>query len=143
MVEAGFSLKPVHLVFEGKLSDLPIIASIYVYLASIIKRVEMTPVGAPLVTYTETELVGFQIIAESHISVHIQLRQCYLFADLFSCREFDIAQALSYSVQYFGLVSVRSTIIERFTPTTTKCPGQYEQAVQGSRTASTTTPASL
>ena len=118
MVELRFELKPVHLVMEGRLARIPDLQELYVYLTTIVDKqhMDMTAIGEPVLAATPVELIGFQIIAESHISVHVCLAQQYLFADLFSCKEFDIRQALQYSAKYFDLAQMTHQVVDRFAP---------------------------
>lgn len=46
------------------------------------------------------ENAGFVLIAESHVSIHIQGDRA--FADIFSCREFGVAQATGLAIKVFS-----------------------------------------
>jgi S-adenosylmethionine decarboxylase len=56
---------------------------------------------------------GFVIIAESHISVHTFPDRRYVNIDIFSCKEFDVEQALDVVKQRFSLELTKSWILER------------------------------
>lgn len=46
-------------------------------------------------------ITGVTIIAESHISLHTYPRKKFAFADLFSCKPFDVQGAKEYIVKFF------------------------------------------
>lgn len=56
---------------------------------------------------------GFVIIAESHISVHTFPDRRYVNIDIFSCKEFDIDQALDAVKLQFSLEMIKSWTLER------------------------------
>lgn len=58
-------------------------------------------------------LSGFVLIAESHISVHtFPARRC-LWADIFSCKEFDAARAVDGIKEAFRLREVQVQVLPR------------------------------
>ena len=58
-------------------------------------------------------LSGFVVIAESHISVHTFPSRCILWADIFSCKDFDATAAILTFSQAFGLKGSTYQILPR------------------------------
>jgi S-adenosylmethionine decarboxylase len=58
-------------------------------------------------------LSGFVLIAESHISIHTFPDRNYLSLDIFSCKKFDIEEAISYAVDLFGIGRHEKNIFDR------------------------------
>ncbi len=56
---------------------------------------------------------GFVIIAESHISIHTFPARGYINIDVFSCKEFDVDQALEEVGQRFAMGSARHWVLDR------------------------------
>lgn len=54
---------------------------------------------------------GFQLIAESHISIHCNGKLVHV--DVFSCKEFVAAPAIDLSVKMLGLEKVRTQTLTR------------------------------
>jgi len=46
-------------------------------------------------------ITGVTVIAESHISLHTYPQKGFAFADLFSCKPFDVERAKDYIIQFF------------------------------------------
>lgn len=61
-------------------------------------------------------VTGFVVIAESHVSIHTFPERRALWADIFSCREFDTAHALRSLKEAFGLRQMKSNTIQRALP---------------------------
>ncbi len=82
-------------------------------------EINMTKISEPFVLVYEGVkpedwgVTGFVIIAESHIAVHTFPHHCYVWVDIFSCKEFDAPDALQIVVDAFGLESVTERMLER------------------------------
>jgi len=62
------------------------------FLEEAVKITGLTRVGDPVVKECGDLLIGFQIIAESHVSVHLDRGSGRGWADVFSCGEVDEAK---------------------------------------------------
>jgi S-adenosylmethionine decarboxylase len=56
---------------------------------------------------------GFVLIAESHISIHTFPDRAYLSLDIFSCKEFDYQQAITYVTEVFGITRHEHNLLDR------------------------------
>jgi len=56
---------------------------------------------------------GFVMIAESHISIHTFPEKDYVFIDVFSCKGFDVENAVKLLVSAFGAKKYTKKIINR------------------------------
>jgi len=112
----------MHLIIEGrggdwrKLQDLP---ALYDLLDTLPGRINMTKIMPPIVTRyvgvtpEDWGISGFVMIAESHISVHTFPERGEVSIDLFSCKEFDPAQACDGMIEAFGLTEVETCVLRR------------------------------
>lgn len=56
---------------------------------------------------------GYVMIAESHISMHTFPERCIIWADVFSCRDFDAAPIVEDLKQRFRLREIQVSILPR------------------------------
>src|SRR3990172_652125 len=56
---------------------------------------------------------GFVLIAESHIAIHTFPERGYVWVDIFSCKPFEADGATDRIVDAFGLVSIKTDVLER------------------------------
>ncbi|OGO48633.1 MAG: hypothetical protein A2W34_03245 [Chloroflexi bacterium RBG_16_64_32] len=56
---------------------------------------------------------GYVMIAESHISVHTFPERCLIWADIFSCKDFDAVPLVDDLRRRFGLREMQVNILER------------------------------
>ena len=112
----------MHLIIDGHGCDYQQLADperVRRFLDTYPDAIHMTKVSEPAVhTYRGTKpedwgVSGFVIIAESHISVHTFPDRRHVNIDVFSCREFDAAQALAEIRQVFTMTEVRSWRLDR------------------------------
>jgi S-adenosylmethionine decarboxylase len=61
----------------------------------------------------DSGLSGFVVIAESHVSVHTFPQRNYVNIDIFSCKSFDSQRALQDVKDIFGLLRVKSWVVDR------------------------------
>ena len=85
----------------------------------------MTPITEPLVEETDTGSCGVVIIAESHISVHVQGLKVY--GDVISCKEFNLKTAMDLATKRFGLDRVRRRRLERGWVNVPRRPSRYRR----------------
>ena len=112
----------MHLVVDGygsdseKLKDADLVRR---FLDEHPSKIGMTKISEPQVytyrgrTPEDWGVSGFVLIAESHISVHTFPDRAYVNIDVFSCKEFDVAQTLRDLRETFSLHSVRDRTLER------------------------------
>ena len=71
------------------------------------ERIGMTKITQPYVfryeghVPEESGITGVAVIAESHISLHTYPKKNFAFADLFSCKPFDVEGAKNYLIEFF------------------------------------------
>jgi len=56
---------------------------------------------------------GFVMIAESHISIHTFPEKDYVFVDVFSCRSFDVNNAVRLLTRVFGAKKFNKKVVKR------------------------------
>lgn len=83
------------------------------------ERIGMTKIAPPFVQRyvgqkpEDWGVSGFVLIAESHIAVHTFPDRGYVWADVFSCKGFDVETAIAGVTEAFGLSSVSVNKLER------------------------------
>ncbi len=108
-----------HLLFDAQgaapaeLSHQPRLSSV---LAELPRALGLTPVGAPQITQRPTLLVGLQLLAESHLSLHLRPQAGVVHADLFSCAPFDREHATALLLAAYPVTRHRVTWLERTLP---------------------------
>jgi len=112
----------LHLAIDGygadpiKLSDEDLVLR---FLDEYPDVIGMTKVAPPQVyTYRgkvpgDWGVSGFVIIAESHISVHTFPDRGYVNIDIFSCKDFDVANSLNDLKEMFALPEVKVWTMDR------------------------------
>ncbi len=117
--EYGFGM---HLMLDGygcdreRLEDLSLI---YNFLSDYPAKIKMTKIMPPYVfRYDATNpedwgISGFVLIAESHISIHTFPEKNYLSLDIFSCKEFDSTNSISYVSELFGVQKSEIKLLDR------------------------------
>lgn len=111
-----------HLMIDGyhanpeKLADLVLVAQL---LADLPLELHMQPIMAPQVQQLDglspegRGLSGVVLVAESHIAIHTFPERGFLSVDIFSCREFDVQQALAVLVERFDVGRFETHFINR------------------------------
>ena len=56
---------------------------------------------------------GFVMIAESHISIHTFPEKDYVFIDVFSCKGFDVDNAVKLLINAFGATKYTKKVVNR------------------------------
>lgn len=112
----------LHLVLDGYSGDPEVIGDIHhirKFLDEFPQHMSMTKVTPPYVfryqgtTPQESGISGIVIIAESHISIHTFPAKRYVSVDIFSCKPFDVDEAVRGLVEYFKLVDFRHQVFDR------------------------------
>ena len=111
-----------HLILEAygcpkeKLADLGLVSQA---LDAYPTQLDMTKIMPPYVfTYRGTVeddwgVSGIVLIAESHISIHTFPDKGFVTLDIFSCREFDIDEAISYFCSIFEPENYEKQVLMR------------------------------
>jgi len=71
----------------------------------VIASCEMTCIAGPTVHQHEGKIIGFAVIAESHVAVHLEPSTGGCFAECFSCKPFDVADFVRETIGAFGLTT--------------------------------------
>ncbi len=117
--EYGFG---THLMLDGYGCNrqlLEDISSIYDFLSEYPAQIGMTKIMPPYVFRYDAKnpedwgISGFVLIAESHISIHTFPEKNYLSLDIFSCKEFDSDQAISYVSDLFAMQKSEIKLLDR------------------------------
>jgi S-adenosylmethionine/arginine decarboxylase-like enzyme len=87
------ALQQHHWTFDGEVAEPMRATDLRKLLADLVRVIGMTPIASPAVYVDGDGWRGFQLIAESHISVDGRGRYCAL--DVFSCRPFDPEHVLA------------------------------------------------
>lgn len=87
-------LVPYHWLFDGLIPDPPTAAHLRKLLPELVAMIGMTAIREPVVWVSSPGWAAFQLIAQSHISLHGQDDRAW--ADVFSCKEFDAEQVGAY-----------------------------------------------
>jgi len=101
---------------QSKLSDINLH---FEFLNSLPKLIGMTPITQPYVfPYSglvpeDKGITGFQVIAESHISIHSFQEKGWCFIDIFSCKNFDVDKAIEYTKHLFGDCDTEISLVKR------------------------------
>jgi S-adenosylmethionine decarboxylase len=101
---------------KEKLSDINLH---FEFLMNLPKFIGMTPITQPYVfPYSglvpeDRGITGFQIIAESHISIHSFEEKGWCFIDIFSCKNFDVDKAIEFTKQIFGDSDTEISLVKR------------------------------
>jgi len=100
-----------HLMVDGYNVDYEILSSlekITEFLDTLPEKIQMTKIMPPYVfKYDGGEkpedwgISGFVIIAESHISIHTFPEKGYFSIDIFSCKDFNIKEAIDIIKEFF------------------------------------------
>ncbi|MBA7620259.1 S-adenosylmethionine decarboxylase proenzyme [subsurface metagenome] len=112
----------MHLIIDGNSSNSDILQNeefIYQLLDQYPTEIGMTKISPPYVLRyvgakpEEWGVSGFVLIAESHISLHTFVEQCYINIDIFSCKSFDANQIVKDLRHRLQLTAVRAYLLDR------------------------------
>ena len=109
-------MKLPHLILDlsdCRAKNLNDLETIYGILDELPDLMEMTKVSPPIVFPYKGGITGFIVIATSHIAIHTFPDDCYVFLDVFSCKDFDIDKAASFLVEKFKAEGVHQQNIQR------------------------------
>jgi len=95
-VAVDFARKP------EEAQELWTVDTVRAYLAMAVKATGLTRFGPEVVEENGTILMGFQMIAESHVSVHVNRTAGRGWADVFSCKDVSAGQVAFAVDRTFG-----------------------------------------
>jgi len=94
--------------YKGNYSKLASVETITNFLDTLPEKIGMTKIMPPYVFKydggdkpEDWGVSGFVIIAESHISIHTFPEKGYFSIDIFSCKDFNMDEALDFIKNYF------------------------------------------
>lgn len=73
----------------------------------------LTAVQPPTAQRAERGIVAVVLLAESHAAIHTDVQAGMLFVDVFSCRSFDVEQALAVVRAHYGPTAVHHELTSR------------------------------
>jgi S-adenosylmethionine decarboxylase len=105
--------------YGGGQEQLANLDTIYEFLERCPDLIHMTKIMPPYVfkyhgkVPEDWGVSGFVLIAESHISIHTFPDRAYLSLDIFSCKDFDYQQAITYVTEIFGITRHEHNLLDR------------------------------
>lgn len=93
--------------------------NVYNFIKSLVKRIDMEPIGEPYIEYTAAEFpdkAGFtavQVIVTSSIVAHFIDSTGDLYLDVFSCKEFNNDDVIDEVNKYFSPKKIRVNFLTR------------------------------
>jgi len=115
----GFGLHLTLDGYGGSQDQLANLDTIYEFLEHCPDLIHMTKIMPPYVFKYHAKVPedwgvsGFVLIAESHISIHTFPERGYLSLDIFSCKDFDYQQAVTYVTELFGITRHEINLLDR------------------------------
>jgi len=100
------------------LADKGLVRRVFEELSRILK---LRMITEPVITYYSGEsgspsgegISGFVVVAESHLSIHTDLRTGFASIDVYSCKEFDPGVVERYLIEVFGAERVERRFFPR------------------------------
>ena len=111
-------LAPTHLMIDGYIGESAVASheNVERYFEQLSWHLDMTRIVDPTVVWDKGNTIAMQIIAESHISLHIDGTTGWFYGDVFSCKEFDVLSAIKYIKDYWRLAPMRYQLHHRTVP---------------------------
>ena len=81
-----------------------------------IKLAEMTRLSGPHVVEKLHDAYAFAMLAESHVTVHLDGAAGIAYIDLFSCKDFDSEAFAALCINTFNIRDVRVAVLKRGLP---------------------------
>lgn len=112
----------MHLILDGyggerdRLADERVVRK---FLDETPGRIGMSKISEPAtfhydgVTPGDGGVSGFVVVAESHLSIHTWPEYGVLWADIFSCKEFDVEPVMDALREAFALVGCQTQVLRR------------------------------
>ncbi len=106
----------LHLTLDGydccreALADLE---RIYTFLDQMPGQIDMTKIMPPYVVPLPDKIIGMVLIAESHISIHTFPELKRLYMDIFSCKVFNVRDAVAMAIETFKISRLDPRLFDR------------------------------
>jgi len=106
----------MHLIVDGRMAtgdDAPLTTELEEWLERYPATIGMTVIAGPVVRADTHMVTGLVVIAESHISVHVERMTGVAHVDVFSCKPFDHQVVQATVVRKFRLHDVTARAFVR------------------------------
>ena len=112
------TLDGFHTMIDGDASDVRLWDSglAHTFCLEAVQFADMLLIEGPFTTHHRTIIASVAVLAESHVSVHLDLESGAAHVDLFSCRAFDEEGFARLAVEAFHLKRYRVTSVRRDAP---------------------------
>ena len=99
------SLNGYHAMIDGRADQTSrwTPALVYDFLGAAVRLARMTLIAGPWTALRNETVCGIALLAESHVTVHLDREIGVAHIDLFSCREFDADALKLLVIERFGL----------------------------------------
>lgn len=93
--------------------------NVYKWITSLVKDIDMTPIGEPSIEYTAADDIGkagftaIQVIVTSSIVAHFIDATGQIYIDVFSCKKFDVDTVKQSIRNYFNAEKMREFFLTR------------------------------
>lgn len=115
-IENSFSGFGPHYFVTAKCKKPLTLEKIYGILDHMPKKAHMTPISRPYVIYDQVDnpefISGIVVIAESHISIHYNIKENKLYFDMFTCRPLPSAVMKQAFYDEFAKIIDKNTLID-------------------------------
>lgn len=101
----------LHLMVDGRREGPLAVPEAERFLVTLVGRVNMQVIAGPYVAVTPNGLAGAVVLAESHAMVHQE--GAHVFAEIFSCREFDPELVAAWMIEALGLTGAQTQALRR------------------------------
>ena len=101
----------LHLLIDGLAVEPLDTARVWRFLVDCPEEIGMTIISGPDLYVTSSAWCAIVVIAESHISVHVNGPEVHV--DIFSCKPFETETAAKLAKARLGLEPMRVAVIER------------------------------
>lgn len=104
----------MHLLIDGLLirPDLMTAGNLRDWLEQMPARVGMARIQPPIVERSGPNLLGYVLLAESHISLHCAWEESRVFLDVFSCKGFE-SETVLVALKDIGVAARTASVLER------------------------------
>ncbi len=104
----------MHLLIDGYMQeDAVAVDDVAKWLVQYPKTIDMNVIAGPIVRKVDDMLTGLVVIAESHISVHVDRKTRATHIDVFSCKPFDNRRVEADVIDMFKLRQASSRVFVR------------------------------
>ena len=103
----------MHLLLDAKIIDADTLANnLHNWLTNAPERIGMTRISPVIVEYNAQSILGIVLLAESHISIHADLKDQIAYVDFYTCKELNIDTTVAL-IKEIGLEQSKMTVLQR------------------------------